>query len=102
METQLLSFEKDTAVKIESAAHFLKTVANPIRLSIVYLLQDDNYLSVGDICQHLEAEQSLVSHHLLRLKEKGILDSKKEGRNVLYSLKFKNATKIIDCLLAHD
>ena len=92
----------DTTVKLEKAAAFLKIVANPVRLSIVYLLQDDTHLSVGEICSQLDAEQSLVSHHLLNLKEKGVLDSKKEGRNVLYSLKFKHATKLIDCLLEHE
>lgn len=102
MNGQSTLIGNDTISQLEKAAFLLKTVANPIRLSIVFLLQDDNFLSVGDICRQLNAEQSLVSHHLITLKEKGILESKKEGRNVLYSLKLKHANKLIDCLLSNE
>lgn len=90
--------DKERVSKLEKAAFVLKTVANPLRLGIIYLLQDRENVTVTEICQQLDAEQSLISHHLLNMKDKGILNSKKDGRKVLYSLKLRDVTKIIDCL----
>ena len=89
---------KEKIAQLEKAAIILKTVANPLRLGIIHLLEESPKLSVGDLCKFLKAEQSLISHHLLSMKKKGILECKREGRNIYYSLKLKDVTKIIDCL----
>ena len=73
--------------KLEKAAFILKTVAHPTRLAIVDLLSIQERLSVNEICTILECEQSLLSHHLINMKLKGILRSEKDGLNVFYSLK---------------
>jgi DNA-binding transcriptional ArsR family regulator len=46
----------------------------------------------------LGCEQSLLSHHLINMKLKGILSSQKEGQNVYYSLKEREVTKLITCV----
>ncbi|NNC85786.1 MAG: winged helix-turn-helix transcriptional regulator [Bacteroidia bacterium] len=98
MEILTQTLDKEQATKLEKAAFVLKTVANPLRLSIIYLLQDREHITVTEICAILDAEQSLISHHLLSMREKGILNSTKEGRKVLYSLKFRDVVKVIECL----
>jgi len=98
MEILTPTLDKERVLKLEKAAFVLKTVANPLRLGIIFLLQDREHITVTEICQLLDAEQSLISHHLLSMKDKGILNSQKDGRKVLYSLKLKDVTKIIDCL----
>ncbi|MFC0184995.1 ArsR/SmtB family transcription factor [Pseudarcicella hirudinis] len=75
--------------KLEKAAYILKTVAHPTRLAIVDLLSQNEKLSVNEICEVLQCEQSLLSHHLINMKLKGILRSEKDGLNVFYSLKRK-------------
>ena len=69
--------------KLERIAFILKTIAHPTRLGIIHLLEQFPRLSVSDICEQLDSEQSLTSHHLQNMKLKGILSSKKEGRQVL-------------------
>jgi ArsR family transcriptional regulator len=84
--------------KLERIAFILKTIAHPLRLGIIHLLEQHPRLSVSDICEKLDSEQSLTSHHLQNMKLKGILSSKKDGRNMLYSLKERDVSLIIECL----
>ena len=84
--------------KLERIAYILKTVAHPMRLGIIHLLEQYPKLSVSQICEMLNSEQSLTSHHLQNMKLKGILSVKREGRNMFYSLKEKDVSLIIECL----
>ncbi len=84
--------------KLERIAYILKTVAHPMRLGIVHLLEQHPRLSVSQICEMLGSEQSLTSHHLQNMRLKGLLSVKREGRSMLYSLKEKDVSLIIECL----
>ncbi len=84
--------------KLEKIAFILKTIAHPVRLQIVEVLEIYGDLSVSEICEKLKTEQSLTSHHLSNMKLKGILSSQKEGRKVIYSLKEKSVLQILNCL----
>lgn len=84
--------------KLEKAAFILKTVAHPTRLAVVDLLRLYERLSVNEIGEILDVEQSLLSHHLITMKLKGVLRSEKEGQSVYYSLKEKDIPKLIECI----
>ncbi len=95
------SQEKTVQIDVETlerAAFILKTVAHPVRLGILKLLEKKERLSVNQICEGLKVEQSLISHHLSNMKLKGILSSKREGKNVFYSLREKNILNLFKCL----
>jgi ArsR family transcriptional regulator len=84
--------------RMEKVAFILKTTAHPTRIAIVQLLSTHESLSVNDICERLNLEQSLASHHLSGMKLKGILSSHREGKNVYYSLKMREVVEVIQCL----
>jgi len=84
--------------KLERIAYILKTVAHPLRLGIIHLLEQHPRLSVSEICTMLGSEQSLTSHHLQNMRLKGILQVKREGRSMMYTLKEKDVSLIIECL----
>ena len=83
---------------LELAASLLKAVAHPHRLSILQMLDQHERLSVNEICENLEIEQSLTSHHLANMKLKGILGAKREGQKIYYHLKLKNLHHILSCM----
>lgn len=84
--------------KLESAASKLRAISHPMRIAIIDLLSKDNKLSVTEIYERLDIEQATASHHLNILKNKGILDSKREGKKIYYSLKNVTLTDIIECI----
>lgn len=92
------AINQELGEKLERIAYILKTVAHPLRLGIVHLLEQHPKLSVSEICEMLNSEQSLTSHHLQNMRLKGILSVKREGRSMMYSLKERDVSLIIECL----
>ena len=90
--------DEELAEKLERIAYILKTVAHPIRLGIIHLLEQHPKLSVTAMCEMLGTEQSLTSHHLQNMRLKGLLKVKRDGRSMMYSLKEKDISMIVECL----
>ena len=83
---------------LDKAANMLKAIAHPMRIAIIGFLEGGEKLTVTQIHELLEIEQSTTSHHLGILKDKGVLSSKREGKNTFYFLKHNNLTQIVDCI----
>jgi DNA-binding transcriptional ArsR family regulator len=66
-----------------------------MRLSIIDLLEQRNRLTVSQLQDVLKIEQSLLSHHLTNMRDKGVVDTHREGKNIFYSLTDTNITSII-------
>lgn len=66
-------------------ADILKSSSDPNRLRIMLLLRNDE-LSVNEIVEIMEMNQSAVSNQLSSLKKAGILKNRKEGKRIYYSL----------------
>lgn len=96
--TKVINFQELDIDKLESVANMLKAIAHPMRIAILGLLEDGGKLTVSEIHQKLGIEQSSTSHHLGILKDKGVLCSKREGKNTFYSLRHENFAKIIECV----
>ena len=72
--------------KLDRVADLLKILAHATRMRIVLILSKQGQVSVSAIQTQLRIEQSLVSHHLVKMKDKGILNSERRGKEVYYSL----------------
>jgi DNA-binding transcriptional ArsR family regulator len=93
-----MHFNELTPEQIEQAANMLKAIAHPVRISIINHLEDGKKLTVTEIMDLLEIEQSTTSHHLGILKDKGVLVSKREGKNTYYFLRNINLSNIVQCI----
>ena len=83
---------------MNDAAYTLRAISNGTRLCVISLLSSNEELNVTQIGDRLKCEQSLLSHHLTDMRAKGILNSRREGKNCYYSLKNKQIVQIIDCI----
>lgn len=83
---------------LERASNMLKAIAHPIRISIVSCLENNQNKTVTEIHNLLGIEQSTASHHLGILKDKGVLSSRREGKNTYYYLKSNRLTTILECI----
>lgn len=84
--------------QLEAAANMLKAIAHPMRIAILSFLEDGKRLTVTEIHEKLQIEQSTTSHHLGILKDKGVLASKREGKNTYYYLRHSNLSHIVECV----
>jgi len=85
-------------VKLEAAASKLRAMAHPMRIAVIELLSNNKRLNVTEIYELLHIEQAAASHHLNILKNKGILASKRDGKQIHYSLKSNTLLEIISCI----
>jgi len=83
---------------LQKGSEMLKAMAHPLRLSIVRMLDNDSRLTVTTIYTALQIEQSTASHHLGILKNKGIVECERIGKNIFYSLKESQLSQIVDCI----
>jgi DNA-binding transcriptional ArsR family regulator len=86
------------ANRLDTAANMLKAIAHPMRIAILKHLEGGKKLTVTEIHELLGIEQSTTSHHLGILRDKGVLCSKREGKNTFYYLKHDILSQIVDCL----
>jgi DNA-binding transcriptional ArsR family regulator len=84
--------------KLEDAASKFRAISHPMRIAIIQMLEKEKQMNVTQIYTNLEIEQAAASHHLNILKSKGVLDSRRSGKNTLYSLKPNIINIIKECL----
>ncbi len=79
---------------------FAKALADETRQEIMTLCCC-KWISVSEIVDSLNVSQPTVSHHLSVLRSAGLVDSRREGKQIFYSL---NQKRIADacCQLAGD
>jgi ArsR family transcriptional regulator len=89
--------EFDVNRKFTTEAEILKVLGHPIRLKIVAGLCARE-CNVKHIWECLGLPQATVSQHLALLKHKGIIEGKRDGVEVHYSVVSPLARKIITTL----
>lgn len=77
--------------------NLLKAMSHPKRLEIIHLLRDQN-LSVGAMLDMLDLPQANLSQHLMILRKAGVVATKKNGKQIFYSLAHENFIKASDLI----
>jgi DNA-binding transcriptional ArsR family regulator len=79
------------------ASGFLKALAHEGRLLILCLLIDGEK-SVGEIEDMLSLRQPAISQQLARLRADGLVETRREGKNIFYSLARSEVRDIVGTL----
>ena len=78
--------EETDRLRAEARAEILKALAHPTRVYIVDLIQREGPHCVCQLTERIGVDTSTVSRHLTVLKNAGVLQDRKEGTTVYYSL----------------
>ncbi len=82
------------------AVELLARMAHPTRLAVLVTLRDGP-ATVGALADHLEVEQSALSHQLRLLRDSGLVVSEPRGRRRLYRLADRCVADIVHATLVH-
>ncbi len=95
---------KFSAQKLQQAAKLLKTIAHPVKLEILEILEGEEALDVSTLCARLsgECDISMMSHHLAKMRDNGILVAEKRGKQVFHRIADRQLLKLFDCLEEYD
>lgn len=80
---------------------FFSALSDETRLSILYTLKENGSMCVNDICRATGKDQSLISHHMSCLRNCGLVNTEKNGKFVVYSIKNALISKILDLADRH-
>lgn len=86
--------------KADEMASFFKVIGDKTRVKILYTLIDGE-LCVQEIASELEMTHSAISHQLSKLKKYRLIKSRREGKEIYYSLDDKHVLDIFNITLEH-
>ena len=78
-------------------AHLCKALAHPTRLLVIDELRDGPR-SVGELAERLGLPQSNLSQHLGVLRDQRLVQTRRDGNAVYYSLRDRRLTQAFDLL----
>lgn len=80
--------------KCEEVSQVLKSLSHPVRLKILCQVLEGEK-TVNDLTEFCRIQQSAMSQFLMRMKKEGMLNSRKDGTFVFYSLRDPKIRKIL-------
>lgn len=79
------------------AAELLKAMSNENRLLILCHLGEEE-LSVSELNQFIDLSQSSLSQHLARLRNDGLVKTRRESQTIFYSIANQSVVRLIGFL----
>ena len=89
----------DMQAHASDAAGLMKALGNESRLMVLCLLTEGEQ-SVSDLNDRIPLSQSALSQQLARLRQKGLVKTRRESQTIYYSLADGPADRVINLL--HD
>ena len=99
MKKNVIDIEKDIE-KINEMSLFFKALSDSTRLKIVLAIKDKE-CCVNDIATKIGMTKSAVSHQLSSLKDLRLVKSRKEGKEVYYSLDDDHVNLLLQTAWTH-
>ena len=84
--------------KAAEAAQMLKLLANENRLLILCQLVKVRELSVNELADAVGLSQSALSQHLAKMREEGLLATRREAQTVYYRVANADAARLLSLL----
>ena len=83
--------------RLRKGVLLLRAVGHDLRKSIITLLKENKSMTVTELYQTLQLEQSVASQHLAELRKAGVVKTVREGKHIHYSLN-KDRIKAINTI----
>ena len=97
MENQSTKTELLCMEALEQAAGCLRTVAHPHRLRMIQMLLGGTY-SVGELADACNIPPSGASEHLGKMRDRGLINGRREGRVIYYEIAEPGLSSIMNCI----
>lgn len=82
----------DNKKELKKLSKIFSLTGNEVRLKILFLLEEEHELCPCDLSDILGMSIPAISQHLRKLKDGGMVESRREGQTIFYSLVSGNDT----------
>jgi ArsR family transcriptional regulator, virulence genes transcriptional regulator len=79
---------------LRKAVLVLRSVNHKLRQSMIKLLEESEEMTVTELYVKLRLEQSVASQHLAILRRAGVVNTRREGKFIYYSLNKERIAEI--------
>jgi DNA-binding transcriptional ArsR family regulator len=86
--------------RLAEATEVFAMLADPTRLHLLWLLAQGES-DVGSLTERCAASRTAVSQHLAKLRLAGLVESRREGRHIHYSLRDGHLRRLVMEALSH-
>jgi DNA-binding transcriptional ArsR family regulator len=100
-KAEALRAQRRPLQQIEVAARQAKALGDPTRLALAAVLSETDELCVCDLSWVLERAENLVSHHMRQLRAEGLVESRRDGKMVMYRLSSRGRELLSATLADH-
>ena len=83
--------------QLQESSELLRALTHPLRMQILEFIDQNDQINVNKIYNTLNLEQSITSQHLRILRNAGIVETKRDGKFIYYSI---NYVKVGDTIKA--
>jgi len=81
----------------ELHAEICKTLANPLRLEIINAVRDGEK-NVNELASIVKVSQSNISQHLTIMRQKNIVNTRRDGSHIYYKLAYPEMIKACEII----
>ncbi len=85
--------------ELDTATELLRAIAHPLRLTILEFIDNKKVINVNKIYNTLKLEQSITSQHLRILRNADLVDTKREGKFIYYSLNYEKIEQVNNAII---
>ena len=79
--------------KLNYSCNLMRALAHPLRLRILEYIDQKGETSVNKIYHKLQIEQSITSQHLKILRLAGVVEGRRDGKKVFYTINYSVVAK---------
>lgn len=86
--------------KLKESSEILRALAHPLRLKILEFIDKNKTINVNKIYNTMNLEQSITSQHLRILRVTGIVETKRNGKFIHYSIDYSKLSNVLKAINA--
>ena len=86
---------------IECLSRLFSSISDPTRIRIVHALTESERMNVTELAERTDLSVSAVSHQLRLLRDRNLVNARRDGRMVYYSLVDQHVTDLMDSGITH-
>lgn len=80
----------------------LRALAHPTRIAMLNFICENQETQVQQIHTTLKLDQSLTSQHLKVLRDANLVQTRRSGKKIFYSVDIAKLKKLLKCIKAFD
>lgn len=87
------------AEKCDECMELLRALSDKTRQEIIMLFAAKKELRANDVAKNFSLSRPAISHHLNLMKRSGLLNSRKNGKEIYYSLNKQYVVELLTSIL---